>query len=71
LLGAEDAYCTRFGYVGIGGIATRREQVQRELLEQLGDERFGQAWEAGRALSIEEAIDEALILADELATTQV
>jgi predicted ATPase len=71
LLGAEDAYCTRFGYVGIGGIATRRGQVQRELLEQLGDKQFRQAWEAGRALSIEEAIDEALILADELATTQV
>jgi hypothetical protein len=69
LLGAENTYCTALGYVGIGeGVVRRREPTRQALLEQLGDERFRRAWDAGRALSIEEAIDEALILADELAT---
>ena len=38
------------------------------LQEQLGDGQFRPAWDAGTALSIEEAIDEAIVLADELVT---
>jgi len=39
-------------------------------VEQLGDDQFRQTWDARSALSIEEAIDEAITLADELAARQ-
>ena len=48
----------------------RREPTRQAPQEQLGESQFKQAWDAGRALSIEEAIDEALLLTDELATKQ-
>ena len=70
LLGAEDAYRADFGSVGWGATPARREQTRQALLEQLGDDQFRQAWDAGSALSIEEAIDEAITLADELAARQ-
>ncbi|HEY8612008.1 MAG TPA: helix-turn-helix domain-containing protein [Roseomonas sp.] len=66
LLGAEDAYRTDFGSVGWGATPERREQTRQALLEQLGEDQFRQAWDAGSTLSIEEAIDEALTLANEL-----
>jgi tetratricopeptide (TPR) repeat protein len=66
LLGAEDAYSTRFGYVGIGILPMVREKMRHALTEQLGNERFTEAWAAGSALSAEQAVDEALALADEL-----
>ena len=70
LLGAEDAYRADFGSVGWGATPARREQTRQALVEQLGDDQFRQAWDAGSALSIEEAIDEAITLADELAARQ-
>ena len=69
LLGAEHSYSTSRGYVGVGGeVLLRREPTRQALMEQLGEVRFRPAWDAGRALSIEEAIDEAISLAAELAT---
>jgi hypothetical protein len=45
-----------------------RDQTRQALVKHLGDTRFRQAWDAGRALSTAEAIDEALAIADELAS---
>jgi hypothetical protein len=71
LSGAENAYSTRFGYVGFGDVGLpRRERIRHELSAQLGEDRFRQLWESGRALSIAEAITEALALANDLATTE-
>jgi predicted ATPase len=67
LLGAEAAYRTLYGSVGWGMTALRREATRQALIAQVGEERFRHAWEAGRALSTEDAIAEALALADELA----
>jgi predicted ATPase/DNA-binding XRE family transcriptional regulator len=67
LLGAEDAYHAVFGSVGWGVTATRREHTRQALIAQLGDESFQRAWNEGRALSTEEVITEALLLAAELA----
>lgn len=70
LFGAENAYSTRFGYAGFGDVGLpRRERIRHELAAQLGDDRFRQLWESGQALSIAEAITEALALANDLATT--
>ncbi len=66
LLGADDTYRTVYGSVGWGITPKRREQTRRGLVEHLGDARFRQAWDAGRALSTEQAIAEALVLANQL-----
>ena len=66
LLGAEDTYGTVFGSVGWGTTPLRRERTRQALVEQLGDARFAQASDAGRALSIEQAIAEALALAADM-----
>ena len=70
LLGAEDNYRAAFGSAGWGVTPVRRERTRQAVMEQLGDERFRKLWDAGRALSIQEAIDEALVLADALAPKQ-
>lgn len=72
LLGAENAYIARSGYegYGFGGTVADREGMQQSLLLKLGNERFERAWEAGRALSIEDAISEALVLVEDMATKQ-
>jgi hypothetical protein len=66
LLGAEETFRTVFGSVGWGVTPLLRERTRRGLLEQLGEERFARAWEAGRILSTEQVIGEALALADDL-----
>jgi predicted ATPase/DNA-binding XRE family transcriptional regulator len=71
LLGADDHYRTLFGSVGWGVTPMRREQTRQALLELLGGERFAAEWAAGRALSTEEAITAALVLADELASADL
>jgi predicted ATPase len=69
LLGAEDSYRRFTGHLDIGQWSSPipNEQVQQALREQLGDARFSELWEAGNALSTEQAIAMALTLADELA----
>jgi predicted ATPase/transcriptional regulator with XRE-family HTH domain len=67
LLGAEETYHTMFGTAGWGITPIRREQTRQAVIEQLGQERFQRAWDAGRALSSDDVITEALVLADELA----
>src|SRR5262245_58922423 len=54
LLGAEETYRTVFGTAGWGTTPARREQTRCALVEQLGDERFARAWEAGKALPTEQ-----------------
>jgi predicted ATPase/transcriptional regulator with XRE-family HTH domain len=66
LLGADETYRTRFGYEGIASTPTVRLGIRQALVEQLGDTRFRQAWEAGQALSTDQAIDEALALSNAL-----
>ncbi len=66
LLGADDTYRTVYGSVGWGITPMRREQTRRALVERLGDAQFRQDWDAGRVLSTEQAIAEALELAEEL-----
>jgi predicted ATPase/DNA-binding XRE family transcriptional regulator len=67
MLGAEDTHHAVYGSAGWGTTSMRREQTQRELIAQLGEGSFRRAWEAGRALSTEDIIAEALALANELA----
>jgi tetratricopeptide (TPR) repeat protein len=67
LLGAEDTYRRFIGHSGEWSWAIPREQEQQALREQLGDARFSELWEAGKALSTEQAIAMALALADEWA----
>ena len=66
LLGAEESYRAVFGSVGWGVTPMLRDRTHQALREQLGDERFARAWDAGRALSTEQAMAEALTLASEL-----
>jgi predicted ATPase len=66
LLGGEDTYGAAFGSEGWGATPMLRAQARQALVEQLGDERFARAWDAGSALSIEQVIAEALALADDL-----
>ena len=66
LLGAEETYRTVFGSVGWGGTSMLRDQAHQALREQLGNERFARAWDAGSVLSTDQAIAEALTLASEL-----
>jgi predicted ATPase/transcriptional regulator with XRE-family HTH domain len=69
ILGAEETYRTRFGYEGIASTPRSRLDIRQALMEQLGATRFRQAWEAGQALSTDQAIDEALALAAALSGT--
>jgi predicted ATPase/transcriptional regulator with XRE-family HTH domain len=68
LLGAEATFRAFSGYEGFGATPLLRDQTQQALVKHLGEPRFRQAWDAGRALSTAEAIDEALAIADELAS---
>jgi tetratricopeptide (TPR) repeat protein len=67
LLGAEDAYRRFIGHSDPSFWGIPIEQEKQALREQLGDARFREFWEAGKALSTEQAIAVALDLADELA----
>ena len=49
--------------------STSREGDLSALRDELGVSAFAVAWEAGRALSLDEAVAEALDLADALAAT--
>ncbi len=66
ILGAEDAFRAVFGSMGWGATPLLREQTRQALTEQLGDERFTRAWDAGRTLSADQVIAEALALVDDL-----
>jgi predicted ATPase/transcriptional regulator with XRE-family HTH domain len=66
VLGAEETYRTKSGYEGIASTPAWRLDNRRALEEHLGETQFRQEWEAGQALSTEQAIDEALALADAL-----
>jgi predicted ATPase/DNA-binding XRE family transcriptional regulator len=72
LLGAENAYIAHFGYegYGFGGTVSDREWMHQSLREQLGDNQFERLWTVGQALSIDEALAEALALVNELATAE-
>jgi hypothetical protein len=69
MLGAEDSYRRFTGHLDKGqwSWAIPREQEQQALRDQVGDARFSELWDAGKALSTEQAIAVALTLADELA----
>jgi hypothetical protein len=72
LLGADNAYIARsgYGYEGLASIVPQPEWMRQELFDRLGVDRFERAWEAGQTLAIDEAISEALALADDIANTQ-
>jgi hypothetical protein len=67
LLAAEDAYLTASGHRGWGPHVALREQTRQSLISRLGDAEFQRMWDNGRALSAEQAIDEAMLLAETLA----
>jgi len=67
LFAAANALCETTGAALSPPEATLYEQGRTVALTQLGDAKFTTAWEAGRALSLDEAVAEALALADELA----
>ena len=60
LLGAEDSYRRFVGHSEQWSWAIPRKQEQQALREQVGDARFRELWEAGKALSTEQAIAVAL-----------
>jgi hypothetical protein len=66
LLGAADADRGLYGAVGWGSTSVRRDQTRRAVMEQLGEQRFTEAYAVGRLLTIEQAVAEALDLANEL-----
>jgi predicted ATPase/transcriptional regulator with XRE-family HTH domain len=66
LLGVEDAYRSGSGYEGVGDIPRIRQQVRQALIEQLGDAQFKQECDAGKMLTTEQAVAEALALARDL-----
>ena len=70
ILGADDAYRMVYGSGGLGGTPMLRKQTKDLLITLLGDARFTLAWTAGRALATDDAIDEALALADMLSGAQ-
>jgi predicted ATPase len=70
LLGAEETYRMVFGSVGWGVTPLLRERTRQALVEQLGEERFTRAWDAGRALSTEQVMADALALAETLSREQ-
>jgi hypothetical protein len=63
LLGAEETSRTRSSYDGFPSTRRTREQMWQALAQQLGNERFGELLNAGRALSTLEMIAEALAVA--------
>jgi predicted ATPase/transcriptional regulator with XRE-family HTH domain len=67
LLGSEESFRISFGYEGYGVTPELREETRQAIEELLGDARFRHAWDAGRSLTTQEAIAEALALAEELA----
>ena len=69
LLGADEAFCARSGYQGYGVTPEVREETRQALVLGLGDAPFRRAWDAGRALSTEEAMAEALAVAEEMASS--
>jgi predicted ATPase len=66
LLGAEETSRTRSSYEGFQLVSSLREQLWQALTEHLGEERFRQALDVGRAYSTQEAIAEALAVAESL-----
>jgi hypothetical protein len=66
LLAAEDAYLTASGHRGWGPHVALREQTRQSLISRLGETEFQRVWDDGRALSAEQAIDEAISLAGTL-----
>ena len=65
LVGALDAFAGQAQYLPGLVTATREDDIAR-MREALGEEAFTTAREAGRALPLQEAITEAVALADEL-----
>jgi predicted ATPase/class 3 adenylate cyclase len=66
LLGAEETYRMVSGYQGFGSTPGLRDRTRQELATQLDATCFSRAWDAGRALSTEQAIAEALAIAETL-----
>ncbi len=66
LLGTADAYEDRYGYAPFRETPPIRERAETALREQLGAEAFARAREEGRSLSHDDAIAEALAIADKL-----
>ena len=66
LLAAEDAYLTASGHRGWGPAVALREQTRLALIGRLGDAEFQRVWDEGKALPVEQAIDEAILLAETL-----
>jgi len=64
LLAAEEASRSATGYGGFGDTPLIRERTRQRLGELLDAETLAQAWECGRALSLEEAVAESLALAE-------
>jgi predicted ATPase/DNA-binding XRE family transcriptional regulator len=66
LLGAEATFCAMSGYEGYGVTPELREETRQAIAERLGDAAFRRAWDEGRTLSTEQAIAEAVALAEEM-----
>src|SRR5262249_21164847 len=60
LLGAEEAFCETLGARPPVAVAAEYERTVAEGRAALGDEAFAAAWAAGRAMSIDEAVEFAL-----------
>jgi DNA-binding CsgD family transcriptional regulator len=67
LLGAEEAYRDITSYGGFGDTPIIREQTRQLLAARLDSRQRTRAWDAGRSLSTEQAVAEAISLAETLA----
>jgi hypothetical protein len=69
LFGAEEALREASGVSRPPVFQPAYEAAVAQLRTALGEPQFATAWEAGRALSLEEAVVEALAQAEELVNT--
>jgi tetratricopeptide (TPR) repeat protein len=60
LFGAAVARCEIMGYAFSAADQTEQDQIVAQVRTVLGEEGFAVAWEVGRALSLQEAVAEAL-----------
>ena len=66
LFGAASAHVDRFGFAPLSRSRSMRGLSLDQAREAIGEERFARGWEAGLGLTTDEAVAEAIALAEQL-----